>query len=103
MSQMMFALSLGFGGVILATQIGFAQPQCDTRASVTEQLAQRYGETRRSLGIAANNAVMEVYASDATGTWTLTVTLPDGSMCLVASGIGYEAITEELPARGTRV
>ncbi len=103
MNQMMLALSLGFGGVILATRIGFASPQCDTRANVTDELTQRYGETRRSLGIAANNTVMELYAADATGTWTLTVTLPDGSMCLVASGTGYEAITEPLPAKGTKI
>lgn len=103
MSQMMFALSLGFGGVILATQIGFAAPQCDTRATVTDLLTQRYGETRRSIGLAANNTLMELFAADATGTWTLTVTLPDGTMCLIASGIGYEAITEDLPAKGSKI
>ncbi len=103
MSQMMFALSLGFGGVILATQIGFAAPQCAPRADVVEGLAQNYGETRRSLGIAANNAVMELFAADTTGTWTLTVTTPDGMTCLVASGMGYEAITDPLPAKGTKI
>jgi hypothetical protein len=103
MSQMMFALSLGFGGVILATQIGYANPQCAPRAEVVDGLAQNYGETRRSLGIAANNAVMELYAADDTGTWTLTVTMPDGTTCLVASGNGYETITEPLPAKGIKI
>jgi hypothetical protein len=43
---------------------------------------------------------MELYASDATGTWTITMTLPDGRMCLMASGAGFEAVSEELPAGG---
>ena len=103
MTHPIFALSLGFGGVILATQIAFAAPQCDTRDRVTTLLADRYDETRRAVGLAGDAAVMELYASDATGTWTITVTLPEGQMCLMASGAGYEAVTEDLPARGERI
>jgi hypothetical protein len=103
MTQPMFALSLGFGGLILATQIAHSAPQCDSRDRVTALLADQYGETRRSIGIAGEGAVMELYAADTTGTWTITVTLPDGQMCLMASGVGYEPVTEELPARGRKV
>ncbi|MBA3911290.1 MAG: hypothetical protein C0524_15820 [Rhodobacter sp.] len=99
----MFALSLGFGGVILATQIAFANAQCDTRDKVTALLADRYGETRRAMGIAGTDAVMELFASDATGTWTIAITLADGQMCLMASGVGYEALTEDLPAKGEKI
>lgn len=102
MSQMMMVLSLGFAGVILATQIGHSAPQCARHADVVDTLAQDYGETRRSQGIAANNTLMELFASDATGTWTLTVTTPDGTTCLVASGEGYDAVTDPPPAKGTR-
>jgi hypothetical protein len=98
MTHPIFALSLGFGGVILATQIAYSNPQCDARAAVTALLADRYGETRRAIGIAGEAAVMELFASDATGTWTITMTLPDGRMCLMASGAGYEALAEGLPA-----
>jgi hypothetical protein len=97
MTQTMLALSLGFGGVILATQIAFANPQCDTREVVTALLADRYGETRRAIGIAGTEAVMELYAAEVTGTWTITLTLPNGQMCLMASGQGFEALQEELP------
>lgn len=103
MTHPMLALSLGFGGVILATQIAFSAPQCGSRDQVTALLADRYGETRRAVGLAGEAAVMELYASDATGTWTITLTLPDGQMCLMASGAGYEAVTEDLPARGERI
>ena len=101
MNQMMFALSLGIGGMILAANIARSQTQCDARDRILAFLTDHYGETRRSIGIAGEGAVMELFAADDTGTWTITVTLPDGQMCLVASGASYEAITEELPAKGT--
>jgi hypothetical protein len=102
MTRSMIALSLGFAGVILATQATQAAPQCGARETVVTTLAERYGETRRSMGVAANNAVMEVFASTDSGTWTITVTTPNGMMCLVASGEGYEAMADELPAKGEK-
>lgn len=102
MTQMMFALSLGFAGLILAITPAEAATQCGKRDLVVSQLSERYSETRRGMGIANNNAVMELYAS-ASGSWTITVTLPDGMMCLVASGQGFEAMSEELPAKGEKI
>lgn len=93
-------LSLGLAGMILAPMAAQAQSQCAKRDVVLSQLADRYGETRRGMGIAANNSVMEVFAAPETGTWTITVTLPDGRMCLVASGQGFETMADELPAKG---
>ena len=100
MTRTLFALSLGFAGLILATQAGFAAPQCGPRSAVLDHLGQKYGESRRSIGIAANNTVMAVFASPTSGSWTILVTMPDGVSCLVASGQGYEAIADELPAKG---
>jgi hypothetical protein len=100
MTQQMFALSFGLAAVLAATQIAHSAPQCDSREAVTALLADRYGETRRSVGIAGQAAVMELYASEDTGTWSITMTLPDGMMCLMASGSNYEVVTEELPAKG---
>lgn len=100
-NQMMFALSLGIGGMILAADIARSQTQCDARDRVLAFLAERYGETRRSVGLAGEGAVMELFAAEETGTWTITVTLPDGQTCLVASGAEFEAVTEDLPVKGT--
>jgi hypothetical protein len=38
MTRMIFALSLGFVGVILATQIAFANPQCGNREALADEL-----------------------------------------------------------------
>lgn len=74
-----------------------AQQNCAPRAQVSERLAERYGETRQSIGLGANNAVVEVWASTETGTWTITVTMPNGITCLVASGQAFENLNESLP------
>lgn len=91
----------------LAAAAGPAAPvaaqgtQCGERARVVQHLLERYGETRRAVGLAANNVVVEVYASADTGTWTITATLPNGLTCLIAAGQGYEPVETAAPARGT--
>lgn len=77
-----------------------ARNNCAPRDAVIERLAEGYGETRQSIGLGANNAVVEVFASDETGSWTITVTAPGGLTCLVASGQSFEAVTDPLPAKG---
>jgi hypothetical protein len=78
----------------LVPQGAFAAAQCADRDKVVKTLADRYGETRQSVGLAPDSAMMEVYASTATGTWTITVTMPNGMTCLVASGEHFEAVAE---------
>lgn len=73
---------------------------CAPRERVVERLNDKYGETRQSIGLGANNAVVEVFASDISGTWTITVTMPNGTTCLVASGQAFETMAEALPAKG---
>ncbi|WP_299138096.1 hypothetical protein [uncultured Tateyamaria sp.] len=73
---------------------------CGPRELVVNRLAEGYGETRQSMGLGANNAVIEVFASDDSGTWTITVTTPNGMTCLVASGQAFEELAEVLPAQG---
>ncbi|TNF58170.1 MAG: hypothetical protein EP307_12645 [Rhodobacteraceae bacterium] len=91
---------LGFGMLTLAATQVQAQGNCAPRQMVIEQLAQTYGETRQSMGLGASGQVVEVFASGATGTWTITVTMPNGMTCLVASGGDYTALAEALPPEG---
>ncbi|WP_223426490.1 hypothetical protein [Tateyamaria pelophila] len=90
--------------VTLATaQTALAQQtrNCGPRELVVTRLAEGYGETRQSMGLGANNAVIEVFASDESGTWTILVTSPNGTTCLVASGQAFETLAEALPAKGS--
>jgi hypothetical protein len=81
----------------IAAMPALSAPQCGERLNILAQLAGKYGETRRMMGLAANGAVIEMFANDETGTWTATVTGPDGNTCLVASGRAFEAITAPAP------
>ena len=77
-----------------------SQRNCGPREAVVERLASSYGETRQSVGIGSNNAMVEVFASEETGSWTILVTMPTGVTCLVASGEAFEEVAEVLPAQG---
>ncbi len=96
------ALTAATGLYLAATTDVLAQSgrNCGPRALIVERLAQGYGETRQSIGIGANNSVIEVFASDDTGTWTITATSANGITCLVASGQAFEELAEALPAQG---
>ncbi len=69
---------------------------CAPRDVVVERLAEKYGETRQYIGIGQQGMVMETFASAESGSWTITVTMPTGMTCLMASGQSFEATMEPL-------
>jgi hypothetical protein len=83
--------------VLLASTASAQTRNCADHAMVVERLASGYGETRQSIGLGADNTVVEVFASLDTGTWTITVTQAGGPTCLVASGGAFRALAEALP------
>ena len=100
MTKYLFGLSLGFVALVMATSVTTAQTRgmCAERSAVLKNLTKKYGETRRSMGLAANNGIVELHASGDTGSWTITVTHPNGMTCFVAAGNSFETVEEELPA-----
>ena len=88
---------------VMSTSAAQAQQNsrnCAPREAVVDRLADGYGESRQSMGLGANNQVVEIFASAETGTWTITVTMPNGLTCLVASGQAFEELAEALPEGG---
>jgi hypothetical protein len=102
MTKMMKLGMLSAGALLAAASLVEAQQlrHCAPRDKVVERLASQYGETRQSMGLGANNAVMEVFASLESGSWTITVTMANGITCLVASGQAFEELAEALPPKG---
>lgn len=68
-----------------------AQAICGKRSAIVTQLQEKYGETRRSIGFQQGRGVVEVWASDDTGTWSIVVTNPQGITCLLAAGEAFES------------
>lgn len=100
MKLLLSGLALMTAATLTAPSAAAQGRQCAPRDAVVTRLAEGYGESRKSIGIGANNHVVEVFASEDSGTWTITVTSPTGLTCLVASGQAYEALAEGLPDTG---
>lgn len=102
MQKRMIAGLLGFGILALAAQSLSAQGSgnCAPREVVIDRLATKFGEARQSIGLGANNSLVEVFAAQNTGTWTITVTMANGLTCLVASGQNFETLAEAEPKEG---
>lgn len=85
---------------LLACPAAAQQRPCVPRTALVQNLAEKYGETRRAVGLVSPSAMMELFASDDTGTWTIAVTNGAGISCLVGSGRFFEATDEPLPPKG---
>jgi hypothetical protein len=67
-----------------------AEPACGHHADVLKQLSERYKEAPVALGLASNGNLLEVFSSDSGSTWTIIVTSPNGTSCLVAAGQDWQ-------------
>jgi len=103
MIQARHPLLAGLAGfmILAGTAAAFGQQSanliCAHRDQILHTLASTYGESVRSIGLAPQNRIVEVFASDETGSWTITVTSADGTTCLMASGRHYETFAPTLP------
>ncbi len=77
-----------------------AQIACGTRDAVVAKLGDKYGEVRRGGGLSGPTAIYEIWASEATGTWTILKTTPDGLTCVMAVGDGWQDDTGALAVVG---
>lgn len=63
---------------------------CGARDQIISSLGEKYGETRHGGGLAGSTAVVELYASEKTGSWTILRTDTRGLSCIVAVGEGWQ-------------
>ena len=66
--------------------------QCDQRARVIGHLAQKYKEAPVAVGVTSNGGMVEVLTTGDGGTWTIILSNPNGTSCLVAAGEGWRAL-----------
>lgn len=96
MKKMTLRMTIGLGVLALGAHYVSAQTTraCGPRPVILERLADKYGETRQSVGLGSNNAVIEVFASPNTGSWTITMTTANGVTCLMAAGNAFEQVQQ---------
>ena len=84
--------SLAIAAILTAPLAANAQQNCAPRDVVLQHLSERFGESRQAIGMGPDGRVV---AALGTGSWTITITLPNGLTCLVASGDAYENLAED--------
>lgn len=72
-----------------------ADQACAPRDDILNHLKSKYNEERRSIGLTSNNTVLEVYASIDGDTWSVVMSYPDGTSCVMAVGSAFEQIALE--------
>ncbi len=85
----------GVAGLAMALLSGVtvpvsAQPTCATHAKLAKYLEIQYSETPTAIGLASNGGVIQLFTTSEGSTWTLIITMPDGTSCAMASGQGWE-------------
>jgi len=86
--------------LIATTATAQQNRNCAPRELVVARLASQYQESRQSIGLGERGNMIETFASADTGTWTITVTTPNGITCMVASGQSWEELADALPPQG---
>ncbi|MGV6848739.1 MAG: hypothetical protein ACWA5A_10205 [Marinibacterium sp.] len=99
MQKAALKMTIGMGLLALGAHHVNAQGNgnCEPRSVLVDRLADQFGESRQSIGLGNNNAMVETFASGASGTWTIIVTLPSGVSCLMAAGDSFEQVQEPIP------
>ena len=69
-----------------------AQGLCMPREQIVEMLDARYSEAPVALGLASGGRLVEVFSTEDGSTWTLLLTAPDGTSCMMAEGQGWSAL-----------
>lgn len=90
MFKRLVAIGLGIGAVM--TAIPAHAENCAMRDQVVLRLQQEYSEQLTGGGLhlsAENSAVVEVWASEETGTFTVMATDPEGLSCIIATGTDW--------------
>ena len=82
--------------LVLSAASATAQAVCAPRELIVKRLNETYGETRKGYGLQNAQLIVELYASDETGTWTLIATRPDGVSCAMAVGKAWRPDDEVL-------
>jgi hypothetical protein len=84
--------------LIAATSTASAQSVCGTRETLLKQLASEYQEAPAGMGLASNGSVVELLTSKGGTSWTLMVTRPNGTTCLIGTGEAWQPVVRKASA-----
>jgi len=65
---------------------------CTERKAALRHLEGKFSEMPVAMGLTSTGAMIEVLTSEAGGSWTMLLTMPDGTTCLIAAGEAWRTI-----------
>ena len=74
-----------------------AAQTCLPLPAVIETLTDQWGEAPVGQGLSTGGAIVTVWTNPETGTWTITVTRPDGATCLIGAGTDFATLAPVRP------
>ena len=99
----LFAATALLGPVGAHAQTQSQNLLCDQRASIIGRLAEKFREAPVAIGVTSTGGMVEVLTTGDGGTWTIIVSYPNGTSCLIAAGEGWRALRFNITAADPRV
>ena len=97
MKAVLFMLAaLSWIGPARAQEAPEAVQRCGDIDEMRALITDSFGEARRFAGLIDGRGVIELFAGDAS--WSLTLTTPDGTTCLIAAGYAHFLVPPGEPA-----
>ncbi|WP_298806206.1 hypothetical protein [uncultured Lentibacter sp.] len=98
-TRRMFALFLGCAAVLTSLP-AYAEESCTIRERMVERLQDTFHENLAGGGLHGTAAVVEVWASAETGTFTVISTDTAGQSCILATGTHWQGVSRVTKASG---
>lgn len=76
--------------LLLASSAASAEVPCGKRDKIIDWLAAKYQEEPVATGISSKGALLEVLSSEDGDTWTILLTAPNGTTCVVDTGQAWQ-------------
>ena len=92
MFKRIISATLIFGAAALAPPASAQVARCMPRADLVEKLQTNYSERMVGGGLQTSTQLLEIWSSDQTGSFTVFITRPDGTSCLVSSGQNWNSV-----------
>jgi len=88
----LFAASALAVTTVLSVDGAAAAGRCTDQDKVARLLQDKHDENPVSLGLASSGKLVQVFSTEDGATWTLVLTDPDGTSCVVASGRYWQTV-----------
>jgi hypothetical protein len=89
---------LGLTAALLASPAAVTPVEmvCAEREALLTSLSREYAEAPKELGLANNGSVFELLTTRDGRTWTMLMSKPDGTSCVVAAGEAWESVPAQM-------